>query len=137
MLSFSSTGTIPGMLFGDSGYPTERWLMTPFKTPRTPAQRHYNRKLSSVRVKVEQSFGIVKRRFPCIALRMRLQPQKVIPVIMAVFVLHNIGIDMGDIVPPPRVEELPPPDPPRYVRHDIGGLAKRLAIVAQHCIPGG
>ena len=112
MLSLSSTGTIPGMLFGDSGYPTERWLMTPFKTPRTPAHWHYNRKLSSVRVKVEQSFGIVKR-----------QPQKVIPVIMAVFVLHNIGIDMGDIVPPPRVEELPPPDPPRYVRHDIGGLA--------------
>ena len=134
--TLSPSETIPGMLFGDSGYPTEPWLMTPFKTPQTPTQRLFNRKLSSGRVKVEQSFGIMKRRFPCITLRMRLKPERCVPIIMAVTVLHNIGIDMGDILPPLRLEELPPPDPPRIVVHDMGGLALRLALVAQYCLGG-
>ena len=65
-----------------------------------------------------------------------MTPVNAIPIITAVMVLHNIGVDMGDIIPPPRpndiVQDDLPPDP--NIEDLPGGLAMRLAMVAEFCM---
>ena len=36
-------GEIDGLLLGDAGYQLQSWVMTPFSTPSTAAEKAYNR----------------------------------------------------------------------------------------------
>ena len=60
---------------------------------------------------VEQTFGILKRRFSCLHGELRLEPARACQVVTACCVLHNIGIALGDIIPAvdifPQVDENP------------------------------
>ncbi|XP_062597698.1 putative nuclease HARBI1 [Saccostrea cucullata] len=87
-----------GFLLGDSGYPCRRYLMTPYLNPATDAQQRFNASLCRTRVLVEQSFGILKRRFACLQATLRTNPDQAATYVVACVVLHNIGIESGDVM---------------------------------------
>ncbi|XP_054155561.1 putative nuclease HARBI1 [Oppia nitens] len=86
-----------GWLLGDSGYPLEPHLMTPFTNPTTPSQVNYNLAHTKTRNVVERAFGVLKMRFRCLdwtAGKMMFRPKRAVNVIIACFVLHNIAQKM-------------------------------------------
>ncbi|XP_071142046.1 putative nuclease HARBI1 [Mytilus edulis] len=91
-------GMHDGFLIGDSGYPCQRYLMTPFLNPSTPGQQKFNKSLCRTRVTIEQTFGIWKQRFTCLQRGIRACPADVVEITGTCAVLHNIGIDRHDIV---------------------------------------
>ena len=50
-------------LSGDSAYPLKDILMTPLLTPRSAAERYYNRSHKRTRCLVERCLGVLKSRF--------------------------------------------------------------------------
>lgn len=55
-----------GLILSDSGYALKRYLMVPYLTPSNRAEENFNNALCRTRVTIEQAFGILKRRFPCL-----------------------------------------------------------------------
>ena len=90
-------GTHHGFLIGDSGYGLRQYLLTPYRTPQTPQQQGYNNSLCQSRVKIEQTFGVLKRRFACLNM-LRVQPRKGCQIVVVCAMLHNIGIENADIM---------------------------------------
>ncbi|XP_033646387.1 putative nuclease HARBI1 [Asterias rubens] len=84
-------GRFHGVLIGDTGYALRPWLMTPVQYPATNAERRYNRSHRRTRVVIEQTFGQLKRRFPCLSLGMRVSPERACFIIKACCVLFNIS----------------------------------------------
>ncbi len=78
---------------GDAGYPLKTFLLSPFQQPRTEAERNFNHRFCSIRVKIEQAFGQVKRRFPGLHQGLRVCPEKCVQTIIACMILHNIAKD--------------------------------------------
>ena len=99
LMSIFFSGRIDGILLGDSGYPTKRYLMTPFGNPIQAYQIKYNAAHTRTRVLIEQTFGILKRRFGLLKDKLRLTPDKACKVTVACVILHNLGINVGDIIP--------------------------------------
>ncbi|XP_061167465.1 uncharacterized protein LOC133176350 [Saccostrea echinata] len=97
-------GEYNGFLLGDSGYPCKRYLMTPFLNPSTVPKQKFNAALCKTRVIVEQTFGILKRRFSCLQGVLRTTPRQATKYIVACAILHNTGIDQGDIVESTQVQ---------------------------------
>jgi len=66
--------------------------MTPLLNPATPAEHLYNEAQIRTRSKVERCFGIWKRRFAVLTFGSRFHKvEKILPVITATAVLHNIA----------------------------------------------
>lgn len=91
-------------LIGDSGYPLEPVLMTPFLNPAEDSpQSRYNTAHVRARNCVERCIGLLKARFRCL-LRERVaryNPQFVGKLINSCAVLHNLCISNGiDFVEP-------------------------------------
>ena len=93
------SGVQKGVLLGDSAYACKTYMMTPFPTPAIPCERKYNIAHARTRVTVEQTFGIMKRRFGILQKPMRLIPVKACKAIVSCVVLHDLGIDINDIIP--------------------------------------
>lgn len=60
------TGARTGLILGDSGYALKKYLMVPYLTPANRAEEKFNTALCRTRVTIEQAYGILKRRFPCL-----------------------------------------------------------------------
>lgn len=86
-------------MLGDSGYPCKAYLLTPFLHPRNDSEQAYNNAHIATRNTIERCFGVLKRRFPCLATGMRLTTPTVLSVIVACAVLHNLLIDLRDEIP--------------------------------------
>ncbi|CAH2101261.1 unnamed protein product [Euphydryas editha] len=82
----------------DIGYPCLRYLMTPFLNPNTAAQEAYNKAQISTRNTIERCFGVLERRFSCLYSGMQLKLKKVLKVIVACVVLHNMALDLDDCI---------------------------------------
>ena len=72
--------------------------MTPFLAPATPAEERFNESLMKTRVLIEQTFGILKRRFQVLHHEIRAKPPRAVTYTMSSVILHNTGIDKGDII---------------------------------------
>ncbi|XP_048762489.2 putative nuclease HARBI1 [Ostrea edulis] len=91
-------GQHDGLLLGDSGYPCRRFLMTPFLNPSTPAETAFNDALCRTRVLIEQTFGVLKKRFQALHHEILTEPPQAAVFVVACVVLHNIGMERGDIL---------------------------------------
>ena len=88
-----------GFLLGDKGYPLLTCLMTPYRHPQ-PAQERFNAAHGRSRTRVEQAFGILKRRFHCLHDEIRLEPEVACKVIVCAVILNNIALRRNDEVEP-------------------------------------
>lgn len=98
------------MLFlhlGDSGYPLEPWLFTPFANPNENSpESKFNSELNSVRNVIERTNGILKGRFRCLSKHRTLlyHPTKAANIIYTGCVLHNIALDARLVLPEEEIE---------------------------------
>ncbi|XP_060856922.1 putative nuclease HARBI1, partial [Metopolophium dirhodum] len=86
------------VLVGDSGYASANYMMIPLQECHTPAENLYNESQIRTRNVVERFFGVWKRRFPVMALDLRVKLMRVFPIITATLVLHNIARIAGEEV---------------------------------------
>jgi len=100
-------------IVGDSAYPCLEYLMVPYRDNGhlTRAQRHYNNRLSSCRVIVENAFGVLKQRFRQLY-HFKLQNiVRMVQIIHACCVLHNLAsIDDIELLEPPHEDDYPDPE---------------------------
>ena len=71
------------LLVGDSGYACTSYMMTPLHECHTPAEQLYNESQIRTRNPIERFFGVWKRRFPIMALGLRVKLKRVFPIITA------------------------------------------------------
>ena len=71
--------------------------MTPYEADDTPTQRAYNTAHRVTRVLVEQTIGVLKRRWGILAGCVRARNMdRCCRQIVACVILHNFGIDYGN-----------------------------------------
>jgi len=115
--TFEEQGQRPfdgAVLLGDSGYPLRDWLLTPYADP-DPDQARYNRAHTKTRNTVERAFGVLKKRFYCLSLVLRVRDMGLCTkIITCCAILHNLAVQHGDFG-----EHLkdPPPLKPRAFCH--------------------
>jgi len=74
----------------DSGYGLKEWLIPPLnRNPEDASERRFNRAHKSTRRVIENSFGILRERFPCLNY-LRVDPIFAGKIVMACVALHNI-----------------------------------------------
>ncbi|KAJ3655893.1 hypothetical protein Zmor_015001 [Zophobas morio] len=88
-----------GVLLGDKGYAVTNYLITPLRTLVTPAENLFNQTHIWTRNPIERCFGVLKRRFPVLALGIRLKSTKIQALIVACAVLHNVACELNDEAP--------------------------------------
>ncbi|CAG9862688.1 unnamed protein product, partial [Phyllotreta striolata] len=93
-------------LIGDSGYPLEPWLFTPFINPQIESEELFNNLLTSTRNVIERTNGILKGRFRCLSRHRTLiyHPIKAANIIYTCCVLHNIAIEANLDLPENEIE---------------------------------
>lgn len=96
------------VLVGDSGYACKQYMMTPLDHCITPAEHLYNEAQIRTRNPVERIFGVWKRRFPVMAIGLRVSLENSFPIIVATAVLHNIARRAGEHMPPDDQEIILP-----------------------------
>lgn len=82
-------------ILGDSGYPLQENLLTPYKDRGnlTRRQQNYNNKLCKNRYVIEHCFGIVKQKFRQLY-HLKLRGVRfIVHFIRAACVLHNMALD--------------------------------------------
>lgn len=95
----------------DGGYSSSiPYMMAPLGNPTTPVEQLYNESQIRTRNPVERSYGVWKRRFPVLAMGMRVKLDKTLVIIVATAVLHNILRRRGEQIPQDDPElQLPAP----------------------------
>ncbi|XP_071569939.1 putative nuclease HARBI1 [Temnothorax nylanderi] len=85
-------------IIGDAAYPISVNLLTPYNGHLTPVQANFNHNFCRARVRIENTFGLLKGRFRQLT---RLDMWSVISMakfIISCCVLHNLCIDRNDVL---------------------------------------
>ena len=85
-------GRYHGFLLGDSGYACRSYLLTPFLTPQTEKEIHYNAAHIKTRNVIERAFGVLKRRFSILSVPVRTMLSNTKNIIVVHVILHNIAV---------------------------------------------
>ncbi|XP_043222665.1 putative nuclease HARBI1 [Amphibalanus amphitrite] len=92
-------------LIADAAFQLQPWLMTPFRENQNylnpdpvnnRKKKHFNKVLSSTRVKVEHGFGLLKARFRRLTYVEIKSVEKATKIVVACCVLHNLSMQLGD-----------------------------------------
>ncbi|KAK4877062.1 hypothetical protein RN001_009568 [Aquatica leii] len=87
---------INGILLGDSGYPSSRYLLTPLLNPQTLPEERYNRSHIQTRNVIERFFGIWNNKFRCFLNRLHIDLNVAKNALVALAVIHNIYMEHRD-----------------------------------------
>ncbi|XP_036143462.1 putative nuclease HARBI1 [Monomorium pharaonis] len=121
-----------GILVGDRGYPCLPFLMTPIPNPRTDEEMSYNDIQCRTRLIVERTYGVWKRRFPCLSRGLTTKLITSTTIVVACAVLHNMSLIFNDVLPDDDelydYEEVPVHEPNNNA---IDGFAAREAMIAR------
>ncbi|XP_033222846.1 putative nuclease HARBI1 [Belonocnema kinseyi] len=83
-------GTVgDGIILADGGCALKLYLITSLQNHQNDAERLLNESQIRTRNTVERTFGVWKRRFPCLATGMRFLVDHVLLMIVAIAVLHH------------------------------------------------
>ena len=123
-----------GHILGDSAYPNLSFVLTPFRDNGhlTDREKLYNRTHSSIRIRAEHGFGLLKGRFVRLQNIQQNSSEVLVSTIVSGCVLHNICL-MHDDQLEESLEDDPVPQPlPNPVNYDgnaqEAGAVKRLRI---------
>ncbi|XP_018305733.1 putative nuclease HARBI1 [Mycetomoellerius zeteki] len=85
-------------ILGDAAYPLQKYLLTPYRDygNLTAAQQNYNHKLSTTRVKIENTFALLKQRFRQLMTLEFITVKRSSNFIISCCVLHNSCIMNDD-----------------------------------------
>ncbi|KAH7959862.1 hypothetical protein HPB49_014425 [Dermacentor silvarum] len=98
---------VPGLLLGDMGYACSPFLMTPLHEPgpvNSPEGRQvmpnhlgvvydrYDKAHIKTRNSIDRAFGVGKRRFSCLDMKLQHKPQNAARIITACAALHNVAL---------------------------------------------
>lgn len=97
------------IILGDSGYRCTPYLVTPLLNPITEPEKRFQKGFIRTRNIVERVFGAWKKRFPIVGMKLRMNIEDALVVIIATAVLHNVCI-RTNLPPPIPYEELIQPD---------------------------
>ncbi|XP_017468618.1 PREDICTED: putative nuclease HARBI1 [Rhagoletis zephyria] len=106
MLNAYTANGSTGWLLGDSGYPLQPWLMTPFRNVEHASQQRYNDSHARARNCVERLNGVLKKVFACLSQDRGLMedPSFAGSIITACCTLHNIrkrfNLPLPEVDPP-------------------------------------
>ena len=103
-------------LLGDSAYSVCSVMVQAFKKSKnepdlSPEKEYFNTMLGSLRIKSEHCIGMLKGRFPClkrlnIAIKERKDMKRLVELVGACCVLHNMFLDYKDTCPHEWYEEI-------------------------------
>ncbi|XP_045105241.1 putative nuclease HARBI1 [Portunus trituberculatus] len=102
MPPFHDSGIVPAgcHLLGDSGYPSKKWLLTPYLRPQPGAQSSYNRAHKKTCSIVERGIGQLKPHFHMLHSEIQVgPPPKVCQIVEVCALLHNICKARNIILP--------------------------------------
>lgn len=77
------------VLLGDSAYGPESFICKPHPNPVSDTEEMYQEAQIKTRNVAERTFGVLKRRFPCLAIGMHFNLNQIQDVIVACCILHN------------------------------------------------
>jgi hypothetical protein len=103
-------------------------------TPLTRLIYHrYNAAQIVTRCMVERCFGVWKRRFACLSMKLRTKIDTTSKVVLACAVLHNVARQRRDDIPD-MVPDLPLINVPVDAAHQRNqrGAAERVAFIERH-----
>ncbi|XP_041451927.1 LOW QUALITY PROTEIN: putative nuclease HARBI1 [Drosophila obscura] len=91
------SGSRANWLRGDSGYPLEPFLLTPYRNATAMSnQNTFNLRHASARNVIERTFGVFKSRFRLLQEILLYNPLKVTCIINVCCVLHNLCREQND-----------------------------------------
>lgn len=76
-------------ILGDSAYAPDVFMCKPHANPVSESEKAYQYAQIRSRNVAERTFGVIKRRFPCLSIGMAYKRDKVQDVIVACCILHN------------------------------------------------
>ncbi|XP_067614157.1 putative nuclease HARBI1 [Eurosta solidaginis] len=96
-----SLGANTSWLIGDSGYPLQPWLITPFRAPTTTGQINFNFAHIRARNCVERLNGVLKKVFACLSHErgVLVKPEFAGAIINACLTLHNFRLQHRQSMP--------------------------------------
>ncbi|CAI9615536.1 unnamed protein product, partial [Staurois parvus] len=131
------SGQMPdSWLLGDAAYLQLMWLMAPVRYPQSLAETNYNKAHCKSRAIVEQTVGLLKARFLCLARpggELLYSPKKCSRIILACCLLHNICQARNDSWE--MTEEREPEVRQLRVsrrRSTVDGMATRADLIARY-----
>ncbi|XP_050551713.1 putative nuclease HARBI1 [Spodoptera frugiperda] len=89
-------GEFHGRLLGDAGYGLTNYLFTPVQNPNNIKEESYNKAHILTRNPIERCFGVWKQRFRCLLHGFSVSLENAKTYLVALAVLHNIAMKMGE-----------------------------------------